>query len=1038
MKLAEWSVKNSLLVNLATVFILVAGTISLFTLNREAFPNINFDIVEVKTTYPGSTPAQVEKLITIPLEKELNEVDDIKEMISVSAEGISLIFLTIEPDAKEKPRIVNEIQRAADRAEDLPDDLEDKPVVREMKTKNTPVMEVAVFGEVSPEELRVQAKRLEDMILEKGDVANVIRRGYREPEISVEVKPDKMKDLYVSLTEIMESLKKTNINLPGGKLDLEGEEVLLRVSGEFYDPKRIRNLIIRGNDTGYNVKIKDIAEVRETLEEVTVTNRANGSEAINLMVVKKQSGDIIDLVKEVKGTIGEFLRIAPSGIHVTVVNDFSYYVKRRLRVLINNGVIGLGLLFIPLLIFLSFRTAISAILGIITAIAAAFAMINAFGLSINLMSLFGMIMVLGMLVDEDIVIAENVHRHMEEGLSSREAAVKGASQVAKAVIATVLTTITAFIPLLMMGGIIGKFVKQIPIVVIITLTASIVQALFILPSHIADFHNMSEEESQKHYRHRKRSRSMIWVLNAYEKTLRFLLRFRYLTVIIFFLVAGGVFTLGYYKVPFILFPQKGIEQFFIRVEGKIGTPVEVTTERMKAIEKILKEKIPENELANFVTQGGITQNDPNDPFTQRSSHVGQIWVFLTPEKDRDRTAQEISASIREDIENISGFEKVYYENVRPGPPVGKPVAIRVKGQEFEEINELAAKYIAALKKIPGVEDIKSDFETGKDELQAIIDESKMSRAGLTYQDVAMAVRVGFDGGVATTIKDGDEEIDVVVRLPKDLRQGKGSLDHLLISNSRGNLVPISAIAKFERKPSIAAIKHDDRKRLVTISANVDEKITTSSKVNAQLEKEFREELLEYPSILVKYGGEEEDTKESLASLARAFVLALFLTFIILSVTFKSLWEPFIILTTIPMGIMGVLVAFYFDQEPLTFLAMLGVVGFAGVVVDSGIILIDFINRERREKGLSITESIISGSKIRLRAIFLTTVTTILGVAPAAFGIGGADPFIQPMARAMNWGIGAGSMLALFMIPVFLSIFGDIFSRFSPRQDPSGT
>lgn len=1033
MKLAEWSVKNSLLVNLLTVFILVAGILSVFKLNREAFPNINFDIVEVKTTYPGAIPEQIEKLITIPIEKELKEVSDIKEMVSVSVEGLSLIYLTIEPDAKDKPKIVNDIQRAVDRAEDLPDDLEDKPVVRELKTKDTPVLEVSVFGQLDPIQLRRQAKRLEDMILNNENVSSVVRRGFPEEEFSVEVDPNKLADLHVSLAEVMLALKRTNINIPGGKVRVGDKEVLLRVSGEFYQPEAVEDVIVRGNDFGYNVKIKDIAKVRTVLEEQTVTNRTNGTESINLLILKKSSGDIIDLVEEIKILLGDFLKSAPPGTQVTVINDISFFVKRRLNVLVNNGAIGLGLLFIPLLIFLSPKTALSAILGIVTAVAAAFAMMNAFGISINLMSLFGMIMVLGMLVDEDIVIAENVHRHLEDGMSSREAAIKGASQVAKAVFATVLTTITAFIPLLIMSGLIGKFVKQIPLVVIITLSASIIQALFILPSHIADFNNLSEEEAHKKFGRHKRSKFYAYSLHIYEKILRFLIRYRYAVLGVFLLMVGGVYALWQTKVPFILFPQRGIEQFFIRVEGEVGTPVEVTTERMKQIEHILNTKLHKNELDHYLTQGGITQNDPNDPFTQRSSHVGQVWVFLTPEKDRERSAEQIIDSLRPEIDRVQGFKRINFAQVRPGPPVGKAVAVRIKGENYDQLNRLAEEYRKALEKMPGVEDVKNDFEMGKDELRAIIDEDLMSRAGLSYQQVAAAVRIGFDGGVATTVKKGDEEIDVVVRFPEDIRDKQESLEQLLISNDRGNLIPLKAIARFQRYPSLESIKHDDRKRLVTVSANVDEDVTTSGEVNQKLEEQFQERLQDYPGILVKYGGEEEDTQESLASLKEAFILALFLTFIILAVTFRSLWEPFIILTTIPMGFMGVIVAFYFDNEPLTFLAMLGMVGFAGVVVDSGIILIDFINRERREKGMEVTEAIVSGSQIRLRAILLTTLTTVLGVFPAAFGIGGVDPFIQPMAKAMNWGISVGSLLALFMIPVLLAIFADFFKRFYRRH-----
>ncbi len=1076
MKIAEWSVKNSLLVNLLTVFVIVAGIWSLFTIKREAFPNIKFDIVQVRTVYPGSTPEQVEKLLTIPLEKELKEVDDIKEMVSASVEGLSLVYLTIEPGAEDKVKVVNDIQRAVDRVEDLPSDLDDKPVVEEVSTKNTPVIEVALYGDMTPEELRKEAKRLENIVLENPEVASVVRRGYREPEFSVEVNPQEMQRTYLSLAQVMTALSRTNVNVPGGNIDIGDREVILRVSGEFYDVEGIENTVVRANDRGFNVKIKDIAKVVPRLEEETVTNRTNQKVSINLQILKKESGDIIELVDDLKSDIKLFLK-NNDHVKAALVNDVSYYVERRLGVLINNGIIGLILLMIPLILFLSPRTAFSAVLGMITAILSAFALMELFGLSINLMSLFGLIMVLGMLVDEDIVIAENIHRYIEEGMPPKQAAIKGTSEVMFAVVATVLTTITAFLPLLIMTGIMGKFVRQIPIVVMITLVASLVQAIMVLPSHMAEFNRMSEKRAAKEFNKKKRSPFLEVSLNFYESILRFLIRFRYLVFVLFGIFCLGTILFGMAKVPFILFPSRGIEQFFVRYEGKIGTPVQSTTQELQKVEKLIKKMIRPNELDSMLTQGGLTQNDPNDPFSQRASHVGQIHVFLTPERDRDRSAQEIIQTLRPEIQRLQDpktlikqqLEEVavlidgtlantltpllqaytldpqqklpkteawleehfyvektrfYFDEVRAGPPIGKPVAVRIKGDEFGPLNRLADEYIAALKQIPGVRDIKSDFERGKDELTAHVNVERMARAGLTYQDIATAVRVGFDGGVATTIKQGDEEIDVVVRFPEGLRDEQSSLDLLFISNARGDLIPLSEVATFSRKPSIAAIKHDERKRLVTVSANVDEAITTSGKVNAQLEKQFKERLVKEPAILVKYGGEEEDTQESLDDLKKAFILAMFLIFIILAVTFRSLWEPFVILTTIPMGIMGVIIAFYLDNEPLSFLAFLGIVGFAGVVVDSGIILIDFVHREFKKRNTHFHESIIRGSRLRFRAIILTTLTTILGVFPAAFGIGGRDPFIQPMAKAMNWGIGAGSLLAAFMIPVFLSIFGD--------------
>lgn len=1035
MKLSEWSVRNSLLVNMLTIFTIFAGILAVFANRREAFPNFSFDIVQISTRYPGATASQIEKLITIPLEKELKEVDDIKDLVSASTEGFSYIYAVIESDAPNKDKTVNDIQRAVDRAEDLPADLKDKPVVEEISTKNTPMLEVALFGDLPPEELRQLSRRLETLLLEDPNVAKVIRRGYREPEFAVEVNPSEMARYHLSLADVIEALRATNINFPGGDIRQDGQEFLLRVSGEFYKPAEIENVVVRSNSSGYHVRVKDIGRVVPTLEKITMTNRANGHDAINLLILKKEKADIIHLVDDVKKIIADFKATAPPALGITIVNDISRYVEMRLDVLVNNALIGLVLLFIPLVIFLSPRTAISAAIGIPTAVMAAFALMHFFGITINLMSLFGLIMVAGMLVDEDIVIAENVYRLMEEGVPARKAAIDGTKQVAKSVVATVLTTVTCFAPLLAMTGIFGKFVKQIPQVVIITLAASLIQALLVLPSHIYDLNDMSEEKARKHFERAQKSlgnRFMKGLLRVYEAVLRRLVRHRYITAGLFLILMMATFLFGFQKVPFILFPSEGVEQFFVRVETELGTPVETTTERMAQIEKILQ-KLPPGELEHIVTQGGLTQNDPTDPFTERSSHIGQVWVFLTPEPQRQRKAAEIMESIRPEVEKVSGFTKLSFEEIQNGPPVGKPVSVHIRGDDFELLNKVGEQYVAYLKTLPGVKDIKSDYQPGKKELRAVIDEVRMRQAGLTHQDVASAVRSSFEGGIATTIKDGDEEIDVLVRFPESLRKNKASLESVLVPNRDGRLIPLMQIASFKEEAALTVIKHDDRKRVVTVSANIDQKVTTSGKVNAKLDEHFKESLKKETGVSVKYGGEEEDTEEAMNALFRAMLLALFLTFIIIAATFRSLWEPFVVMTTIPMGIMGVIYGFYLFDKPISFLGMLGVIGFAGVIVDSALLIVEFINIEKA-KGTHFKEAIIRGSRARLRPVLLTTATTVLGIVPSAFGIGGTDPFIQPMAFAMNWGLSVGTVFSVLMIPVFLAILYDVVGRLKKADD----
>lgn len=1014
MKLSEFSVKNSLIINSISLFLVVAGILSLTSIEREAFPNFSFDIVTVRTDYPGSSPDVIEKRITIPLEKELQEVDDIDEMGSISIEGLSMIILKLDPDAPDKARVVNDIQRAVEEAEDLPEDLDDPPHVREQQVRNTPIVEVSLSGQLSERELRDLALDLETEILDMKGVASVARKGLRDREIWVEVNPALISSFEIALSEVLNALSNRNVNVPGGFIKGQQREQILRTSGEFETAEEVSEVIIRSNDVGQWVAVKDVAKVTDRFEELTVLQRTDGTRAINLLVIKKDAADTIRLMEELEALLDRFQEKNTPELKIALVNDVSYYIKRRLNVLVSNGWIGLILVLIPIVIFLSTRVAIGAAIGMPVALLTAFAAMHFLGISINLISMFGMIMVLGMLVDEDLVVAENIARHLERGMSHTEAAIHGAAEVSKAIISVVLTTITAFIPLLFMTGIFGKFVSDIPKVVIITLAASLLEALIILPSHISDLNKPRREDGQSLYKKKSSHHLFDKVADRYAQSLAFCLRYPYKTSIISLTVTTVAILYAIFGMRFILFPSRGIEAFFVRAEAPVGTQLVVTEKLLRPIESMLAE-LPDQELLHYVTQVGIIQNDPGDPFTQYGSHVAQIQVYLTPEPKRDRTAEDIMEALRPRIKDFEGFERVTFDPVRPGPPVGKPIAIRIRGDELDTMNQLADAIKAELSTLDGVQDIRDDYEAGKEELMVNVDEKAALRAGLTYSDIGLTVRQAFEGMAATKIRKADEEIDVVVRLPEEVRFDIESLESLNILNRANNLVPLKRVADLERVAGTNIIKHFDGKRAVTVTANVNEDITTSSEVNRLMRNRFGEFSKDYPGYLFTYGGEAEDTQESLQSLFRAFLAAALLIFLILLMTFGSLIQTLVVMLAIPFGAVGVVIGFSLLGEPFTFLSMLGLVGLTGIVVDAGILLFIFINRER-VVGLHIKDAIIKGCRVRLRPVFLTTLTTFLGVVPAAYGIGGSDPFIRPMALAINWGLAVSMFFTLYAMP----------------------
>lgn len=1039
--LAKFSVENSLIVNVFSFFFIIAGIASLMKLNREAFPNINFDKVTINTAYPGSTPQEVEKLITIPIETELKQVDDIEQITSVSAEGISVITITIEEDADNKDRVVNEIQRAVDRVEDLPSDLPDRPLVTEIKTKDRPVLDIAVSGKMSEFELRKHALALEKKFLDLKDTSKVSRVGYRDHEIWVTIDPKKIQNHHISLQEVITALDNQNKSIPGGKFYDKNKEFILRTSGEFETAKDVSKTIVRASTFGNSIQLSEIANVKDAFEEEDIINKTFGTRSISLTVIKKEKGDAIRLADQVKELIKDYKKIAPENLRIDVLNDWSFFIRRRLNILINNGIIGLTMVMISLFFFLSSGTALGACIGIPTALMLTFSLMGITDISINLISLFGLIMVLGMLVDEDIVISENIHRHFEEGETSEEAAIKGAQEVAKPVVATVLTTIAAFIPIYFMGGILGKFIQNIPTVIILTLSASLLEALIILPSHVFELNKKMKaaklrNNNQKHFflfvpliiLKQKFNKGFNKTLKLYEKSLHKVLKYRYLLVVgLIFSVIGTLFIFKNFM-HYRQFPNPDIERVYIRTEGNIGDPLELTEKNIRSIEKIVA-KLPKEELESYTTQIGILQKRQGDPFTNRAPHMAQVHLKLTPKESRTRDYNTIIADLRKQVKDLHLFKKVTFEKFAHGPPSGKPVDIRVVGDNFNILQKISKLVQKKLETYEGLTDIENDYELGKNEKHIVVNPIKAAQADLSVYSIATSVRQAFEGYAATKIRTSEEEIDIVVRYPLQYRSNHKVLEDLLIPNGKGNLIPLSSVAHLENRKGVHAIKHLDGTRSISVTANLDETITSPLAVVEQIKPFLKGIEKKYPTYKFKFEGEYKETQESKENLIIAFGLSALLILIILISIFQSLTKPFIVMLTIPLSIIGVIIAFFLHGKDLSFMAILGFVGLTGIAVDNAIIMIDFINKYLKE-GREFKDAVISGSVIRFRPVVLTSVTTILGVVPASYGIGGKDPFIEPMALALNYGIFFSTILTLFYLPVFLAIWEDIKIFFS--------
>ncbi|HPA72086.1 MAG TPA: efflux RND transporter permease subunit [Spirochaetota bacterium] len=1037
-KIINFCLDNALFVNMVFAGIAIAGIIAVFTAQREAFPRVEYNYTLITTVFPGATADDIEKYISIPLEDQLREVDGIEELYSTSLEARSIVVAKLDPNSDDTDKVVNDIKSAIDRVEDLPDDA-DRPLVTELSTAQTPIINIAVINksgirdDADEFELRKQAKMLEHKLLELRGIARIEMLGYRDREILVEMDSTLLDYYHVSVSEVILALSRRNINIPGGIIHTARNDILVRTISEVNSVEEVKSVLIRVNDMGYQVRVGDVARVKDSFEEETEVATTNGVKSVTLTVLKKESSDIITLMDSIRSEIESFRRRLPAGYEIVTNNDLSYFVKRRLDVLVNNGLQGLILVAISLILSYGWRISLFTSLAVPFSIFITFIWMGLYNVSINLNSMFGLIMALGMLVDNNIVVSDNIYRHLEEKWKLRDAVVRGAAEVTIPIAATALTTIASFAPLMFMSGIIGKFIWTIPAIVSMALIASWAESAFVLPVQI---HEMQRRrKSEVTLKEEEGGRFFKKLRDGYVSVLASCVRHRYrfvaVVTLVFFITVGFAAV----KMKFLLFPAGGIETFVVRAEAPTGTSVQQMSGKLSQIERLIA-KLPKKELDSFTARAGIIQEHPGDPYTKRGSNYGIIHVYLTPEDNRARTADQIIDGIRKEATGVGGFDKIEFKMIKHGPPSGAPIFVTIKGDDFGVMKKIAAEYVAHLKKIPGLKDIKDNFEPGKEEVRIVIDEARATRAGISVLDIATTVRSLYAGNVSTSIKKAEESIDIRVIFPPQQRTRVESLNSIKVTNRLGNLIPLSEVASFKKDQGISVIYRKDWRRYIAVSAEIDEnaKDVYPVNVNRELMAHFANIEERHPGYTVNYEGEFKDTQESMQNLLRSFLIAAVAIYIILVATFRSLTQPLIIMGVIPLSFVAVVWVFFLHGLPLSFLAIMGVVGLAGVVVNNSIVYLDFANLAHA-RGSSVYDASLEAGAKRMRPILLSSITTVLGLLPTAYGIGGNDPFLKPMALSMGWGLALGTVITLFITPVLYNVFADMRGRFFKKLPP---
>ena len=1018
--LIKFFMNRSMLVNVILVFIAMLSIKAITSMNRNKFPEVDLAKMIVTTKYPGASPKDVEQNVTRLIEDELKSVTGIDKYTSISSENVSVVTVEIDINYPDTDEVKDNIRRAVDRVASLPTEVTERPNVRDLKSSELPILSIGISGDAEYSEIRRIAKVIEKDLKQISGVSYVDKYSFRDKEFDVNLDPEKLKKYYIALNDVLLALGKRNIRATGGNLESYNTQRNILTLSQFDTIEDVGEVIVRSEFGGGLVKIKDLGIVEEGFKEEKMRTIFNGKRGIMLVIKKSSNADIIRVVSKIKEYLKQKQETIPAEINLIAVNDETRVVANRLDVVVSNAFIGFFLVILILILFLDFKSSFLVALSIPISFAMTFVLMKFVGADINSISLAAMIIALGMIVDQSIVVTENSLYYTTQGYNKNESILEGTMEVVLPVFASVLTTVLSFAPMFVMTGIMGKFVSVIPTVVIVSLIGSLFNSWFILPNHLRHIMKEKQEITKEKWQDNFFQKISI----PYEKSMRKILEYKYITILLTIFLL--VFTLywGKTKILFNIFPPDGADTFFVYVEMKDDVTFDATEEVIKQIEIEVK-KLPKEELAFYIAKIGTKTSQELAVPVGGEKHLAYLQVSLVPSSKRKREAGLILEELRGYVlQNVKGAKELTFDLQKPGPPAGKPIELHVHSDNDEARLKFVNNISEDLKNYPGVFDVSSNYKIGREEFKLEIDYKALATTGLTVQDVASTLRIAFDGVRSTSIVRQNEEIEIRVRFPETSRRDIKNVLNLEVRNREGKLVPISSFAKLSTINADSSIFHTNGDVTTTINART-EVTLNPQKVIDELILKYAPLLKTNQDVRLSYGGEAEKSKESVKSLLVAFIGGIVAIFLVIALLFNSLSQPIMVLLAIPFGLIGVIWSFYFHGRPFSFMGLIGVIGLSGIVVNNSIMMVEFINKIVQDNVTdgsfnqkNLIDQIITGASRRLRPIIITTGTTVLGLLPTAYGIGGSDAFIEPMVLALAYGIIASTQITLILIPAF--------------------
>ncbi|HNX37775.1 MAG TPA: efflux RND transporter permease subunit [Candidatus Cloacimonadota bacterium] len=1034
MKVAETSIRYSVLINMLTLAILLGGLISMATMPREEYPAVDFGSVVVVVPYPGASSAEIEQLITSKIEKEVSDLDGLDYITSNSEEGKAIIMLRFTPKTDPEEAYDN-VVREVNKISDLPSDAIDPTILRLNMREVNPIAQIVVSGDFSPLALREIADEVKDGILELDDISKVDLVGARDRQIWVDVDQAKIDAYGISLSDISGLLQGRNLNIPGGTTRFGKTEFLVRTLGQFQSLDELGSMIVQSDDTGRAIRISDVATVKDTLSRAETLAKLNGASGTSILVYKKGDGNIIKVMQDVRNYISAYEKKVP-GVKISVRNDGSVDVRNGINALGSSALQGIILVFLALLIFLGWRNALFASFGIPLSILITFIVVPLFGITLNNLTIFGLIIVVGMVVDNSIVVLENIHRYRELGQDHQSSIIMGVDQVISPVFSSTLTTVAAFTPLLLMTGIMGQFLSVFPIVVSIALLGSWFQSMIILPTNVYQFgHKIPSGDDRT-------TRLIKPIIKVYRKIVTKALHHRAITiwsVIILFLISLGILASGAIKFEF--FPSSLSQTIVLELHTPTGSTLDETDRIVGLTEKFIMNMKQKSDIEFVVSNVGSIGGES---MREVKTSNAQISIDLVPLKEMKYTHEQIKKEIRDYLDTLPGLYTYKFTQNRSGPPVGGDVEIRIKGENLDRLAYISDVVKSKLKEIPGVTDVDDSNDKGKLEVKIIPNQEKLSMMGLTVAQIASTIRMASTGSEVTQYRgNGEEEFPVLVKLADIYTQDLEILKNLKIRSRTGDLIAIRDLGDFEISNSISRIQHRDGDRVITVNASVtdyDKGGRKSKRTPAEVTAILTGDKLRgtkgtlsnfeqrFPGYSMEFGGVREEQRKSYSSLGFAFIIALLAIFTILASQFRSYVQPLIVMMTIPFAFIGVIIGLLVTGLSFGLNTLISVVALAGVVVNNAILLIDFINTER-ENGADRWHAIIDSGSARLRPIILTTATTVAGMLPLVFSSDPSSQAWRPLAVSFTFGLIFATFLTLFIIPVIYSMVDSFFGRF---------